>query len=1000
MNLNNSEFEILKKIFKNKHTNKNLELEAIILAKNIDKKKFEKILHHFKSNFEIIDNMEVLDISIKGSKDDDINNIRATIKGINNIQNYCKTNKLLLYQPTYLLKDRFKDKDIPLNINRYNLRFNLKKETIPKDTDKDKFNKLVDNSVKYFRLKKRFSFIKNNYRFDFTIVKSSDNFKKYDNKSLLNSGLMLSQPHYEIEIEYINNNRNSKTDSDNSDSDEDETNEYYPNDSELISELFNNITRILQILNESEFIIDNLESSKIYQKFVNLVGKDWIGPQPVTLELQNLNKDDEGIKINKNEEEAAIYSVTDKADGKRTLLFIDNTYKLYFITRADKNLKVTFSGYKLVNEENSNIILDGELTNSIDNLGNVDKNKFLYLIFDIYYINDEDIRCEILYEKDSELCRYKRMKNLTTLKNSLNYLNIEKINDTQQSNLNLEVYLKPFQFTSDLTKGKDKKIFTCSKNILNMNRNYAIDGLIYTPENFAVANNKPGILDEPLSYTGKTWEYVFKWKPPEQNSIDFSVVYESIENLNGEYYRIISLRVGMSEKDYIDMNLCKKMFDDKESLKKIIKNKYILIEFNPVNTTNVNKAKIKLIDGKIYTEDGKEILNNSVVEFSFNKDTNSWYPIRLRDDKVFGNNYKTAYSVWNSIQNPITEEMIKTGKDINKKTIKEQKYYADSTKHLKKMRNFHNWIIKKKLISSVSQENNHLLDLAVGRGGDLSKWVDNKLDLVIGIDIGREGLENPEDGACKRYQKLLMQNKKNLPETYFICGDCSKNIENGDAGIDDLNSNHLKILWGSDNSFEEHKLFGIAKNKFDVISCQFAIHYFLENKKKFHQFVKNVSDNLKIGGYFICTTLDGNKIYSLLKGIEKGESIQGLNSEGEEMWSIKKEYDNDIWETAEVNNKFGIPIKPDLKTINPVTEYLVDSGTIYETMNEFGLELSKPNKTNEIKNSDASFNKLTKFIKKGDELDDYEEEYSFLNKWFIFRKKELSDNVQFTLKKK
>ena len=41
---------------------------------------------------------------------------------------------------------------------------------------------------------------------------------------------------------------------------------------------------------------------------------------------------------------------------------------------------------------------------------------------------------------------------------------------------------------------------------------------IFTPEDFAVANQEPGALETPLLYTGKTWEYVFKWKPPDQNS--------------------------------------------------------------------------------------------------------------------------------------------------------------------------------------------------------------------------------------------------------------------------------------------------------------------------------------------------------------------------------------------------------------------------------------------------------------------------------------------------
>ena len=52
-----------------------------------------------------------------------------------------------------------------------------------------------------------------------------------------------------------------------------------------------------------------------------------------------------------------------------------------------------------------------------------------------------------------------------------------------------------------------------------MPRNYNTDGLIYTPENYAVASNVPGNLENTIENTGGTWDLVFKWKPPEQNTI-------------------------------------------------------------------------------------------------------------------------------------------------------------------------------------------------------------------------------------------------------------------------------------------------------------------------------------------------------------------------------------------------------------------------------------------------------------------------------------------------
>ena len=45
-----------------------------------------------------------------------------------------------------------------------------------------------------------------------------------------------------------------------------------------------------------------------------------------------------------------------------------------------------------------------------------------------------------------------------------------------------------------------------------------------------------------------------------------------------------------------------------------------------------------------------------------------------------------------------------------------------------------------------------LIDYAVGKGGDLPKWINAKLSFVLGIDIARkDNIENRLDGACARY---------------------------------------------------------------------------------------------------------------------------------------------------------------------------------------------------------------------------------------------------------
>ena len=48
--------------------------------------------------------------------------------------------------------------------------------------------------------------------------------------------------------------------------------------------------------------------------------------------------------------------------------------------------------------------------------------------------------------------------------------------------------------------------------------------------------------------------------------------------------------------------------------------------------------------------------------------------------------------------------------------------------------------------------------------------------------------------------------------------------------------------------------------KFDLVSTQFAIHYFFESETKLRAFLHNVTDRLEEGGKFIGTTIDSDRL--------------------------------------------------------------------------------------------------------------------------------------------
>ena len=109
---------------------------------------------------------------------------------------------------------------------------------------------------------------------------------------------------------------------------------------------------------------------------------DFIGPSSISLEMRNImpvDIDSSMPNINKP------YTVTDKADGERKLLFISNVGKIYLI---DTNMRVQFTGSVTKHKSSCNTIIDGEHVLN-------DKEGFfinLFLGFDIYYLNKENTK--------------------------------------------------------------------------------------------------------------------------------------------------------------------------------------------------------------------------------------------------------------------------------------------------------------------------------------------------------------------------------------------------------------------------------------------------------------------------------------------------------------------------------------------------------------------------------------------------------------------------------
>jgi mRNA (guanine-N7-)-methyltransferase len=149
------------------------------------------------------------------------------------------------------------------------------------------------------------------------------------------------------------------------------------------------------------------------------------------------------------------------------------------------------------------------------------------------------------------------------------------------------------------------------------------------------------------------------------------------------------------------------------------------------------------------------------------------------------------------------------------------------------LKRFHN-AIKKELLMTYAKDATFLLDIACGRGGDINKWIDARIERVLGLDLS--GNEIAE--AKKRFNTTEPWRKKNL-----IC----EFIETDKVDMERF-------------PFENH----CHAKHFDVVTCMFAIHYFFHSEQACKNLFMNITSNLKVGGHFICCFPDAKRVLTNL----------------------------------------------------------------------------------------------------------------------------------------
>lgn len=970
----------------------------------------------------------------KSSKNNDL---RVELNGLKSIQNYCISNELpvidndIMENIKIISKEYFRDSqspdvENPVNVDDFSFRVSYQTETLH-GLESDKVSSLRNEFKeikKFYRLIKRFTFTHKDYpvNIDMSIVKESIK-NEYNIKE---SNIFNQNEKYEIEIEI--------------DSDKITKDSKFSSVKELDLLIKKLSKYILTGLQETNYPISYDEQNEIANEYLKMIKKDtkydkqiqtkdFIGPSSFTLQMNNIapvNSDSKIVNIRQN------YTVTDKADGDRKILYINKKGKIYLLTT---NMNIQFTGAQTNNSDFFNSILDGEhiLHNKKGQYIN------LYAAFDIYIINNKDVRS--LSFTPSSTDESSELHRLPLLVNFIQGLNPVLFNSTNKSPP-IRIENKQFQISTP-----QQTIFKGCNIIYEQIKDglfeYETDGLIFTPMDKGVGSNSKG--EEPKSVK-VTWDYSLKWKPPEFNTVDFLITTKKLPNgediignifQNGidttvdtqiNQYKTIILRVGFDVKKHGYVNPCANIIEDNYPSNNDLDNgdTYKPVQFFPTNpydndagVTNIMITTDNMSEKQMFTEANEIIEDNMIVEFRYDLTRESkwrWVPLRVRYDKTadfragnknYGNAYHVANSNWHSIHNPITKRMLTTGENISNELGEDDIYYNkfDGVSKTRGLRDFHNLFVKNIMISSVTKKGDTLIDYAMGKGGDLPKWINANISFVFGLDISRDNLENKLDGACARYLNYKKKFKV-LPNVMFIQGNASQNIKKLKAQFSDKGKQITDAVFGVASKNEKllgkgvFNIYGKGENGFNVSSIQFAIHYMFENNNSLQNFLTNVSECTQIGGYFIGTCFNGKKIFDILKDKKENESYTIMSGD-KKITEITKRYDRK--EFDDNNSCLGYSIDVYQESINKVfREYLVNFDYLDNLMQNYGFvkltddELKRIN----IPNSVGSFSELYYIMEEeinknagnknkygqANNLTDKEKEVSFLNNYFIYKK--------------
>lgn len=665
--------------------------------------------------------------------------LRLSLTTMGVIRTYCEDDAIAGKPYTAIIKDRaFAEAQVDLD--DYGARVKLRRE-IPLARE-DSFLKAAISSWpqqrKAFRILRRWTFEKDGIRVDMSIVRSTAKDKRGSYRwqtKFKDQDIAAAKATYEIEVELLPVE---------GDSPEAGT-----------KRLIRGMGEVLRGIQKHSILIRKSVKEKVLEGYKEITGSSkFRGPNLRVLLKKNFSRERTRGEANIRDG----YNVTDKADGLRVLAYVDGKGDLYLIDMA---MNVYRTGLRRPELRLS--LVDGEwVTQTKDD---PPKPVQLFLAFDIFYATDKRPVSNFPFQPGAVVPARARAPGAAgepegtgaaagapqPKENSRHFQLTEWVKIWNQGagpkltvpgiteNTKLLVAAKEFIFA----RAGDDSIFRAAERVLATHKAYYTDGLIFTPNALPLPQEPEATFMEQL-----------KWKPPQDNTIDFLAVTEkeagskTLDKISqGEKpdthefvsYKTLRLFVGGRTENPRDTVLDMKELPREEE-RGAKKGDYRPVLFTPSEFPNA-AANICYLEierdedtGEEYvkTEEGEPIQDKSIVEMAYDPARPPgwrWIPKRVRMDKTERfqrgvivrtlNGSRTAEETWVSIYDPISvsmicrgtedpteEELAAIGQTIESRKQIARRYFdrneqTDQEQHARGLKKFHTRWIKERILYRV-----------------------------------------------------------------------------------------------------------------------------------------------------------------------------------------------------------------------------------------------------------------------------------------------------------